>query len=557
MATASEAFGNHYFIPLSESKAREWVAALPLTDLGETTRRVFHGLVNLNRHTLPANTRLAISEMLRPATELALENLRRHLEAPSFPLSPKGQKIFELGQALMLEFAGSYQIAALDMITKKEGNKKSLQLAAYRALDMMGRVLLFSYALYMRTHENLWRDIHHLYLLAVENGVDELKMRDHAPGAPTIASRYLQMNLLALAKPYSLRQGEAERLAHYFAQHTHLVSLGMELPEQHLGEYVHAAVLNSDEPAVMMPVRELPHSPTVRTIALAPLVAHLDSQIRAAESKGAVLAMLQDGLIRNLAKRVVYHLTTLRNRSFNRFPKNETIGMVTRLPEVLAVVQHAQKQAEANPDHEAEDFLFNVFANHAEDDEATRQLAAAQQRSAIEARIQIWRVLNTSVGGYGLCWAEKETSGARVGEIVGLRNVADIHSSWMVGVIKWMEFASGKGLCCGVELLSTKAMVFSVKQVTNRKLTAKLPLDGLMLPSIEGAHPDPALILPAYLFQVGDELRLTFAEREERVRLVLLDECLGVFAYFRFTSLAQKPQAIEEEEDYAALWQSL
>ncbi len=95
--------------------------ALPLTDPGETTRRIFHGLVDLNRRALPAMTRLQISEMLRPAVDVALEALQRHLEARAFPLTHKSQKIFELTQSLMLEFAGSYQVAALGYADQEGG----------------------------------------------------------------------------------------------------------------------------------------------------------------------------------------------------------------------------------------------------------------------------------------------------------------------------------------------------------------------------------------------------------------------------------------------------
>lgn len=556
MATAEVPISNHRFIPLSESKARAWVAALPLTDPGETTRRIFHGLVDLNRRALPAMARLHISEMLRPAVEVSLEALQRHLEARAFPLTQKSQKIFELTQSLMLEFAGSYQVAALDMLTKKEGNKKALQLAIYRALDFMGRVLLLTYSVYVRTRETLWHDIHHLYLLATENGVDQVKIRDHSPGAPTIEARYIQMNLMALVKPYSLRQGEVTRLMQYFVQNTQLVGIGVDTGGQQMGDYVHAAILNSDEPAVMMPIGDLPHSPTVRVLTLKALVERMDDHIRDLESKGVPAMILQEGLSRNLAKRVIYHLTAVRNRSFNRFPKKESIGLVARMTDVLSVVRSSQR-AEASEDTEAEDMLFNVFMSGDYEDEGEVKQAVIQRVAEDEgARIQTWKVMNTSVGGYGLCWEGKEASGARVGEIVALRDLTDESSVWMIGVIKWMEFVAGKGLCCGVVLLSTKIMVLTVQQVINRPIIQKLPVDGLMLPSIEGTRPDPALILPAYIFQAGDEIRLEFAEREERVRLVLLDECLGAFAYFRFTTLAER--AIEEDEDdFTSLWQSL
>ncbi|WML91280.1 hypothetical protein RCF98_02735 [Thiothrix lacustris] len=556
MATDEAQITNHRFIPLSSGKAREWIAALPLTDPGETTRRIFHGLVDLNRRALPAMTRLQISEMLRPAVAVALEALQRHLEARAFPLTPKSQKIFELTQSLMLEFAGSYQVATLDMMTKKEGNKKALQLAVYRAMDWMGRVLLLTYSVYVRTRETLWHDIHHLYLLAVENGIEKVMLRDASPGAQTIEARYIQINLLALMKPYCLRQGEVSRLMQYIVQNTGLVMLARDADEQQMGDYVHAVILNSDEPAAMILLSDLPHSPTVRVFMLNALVARIDGHIRDLEAKGVPSMMLQEGLSRNLAKRVIYHLTAVRNRSYNRFPKKEQIGMVTRFPDVLTVIRDAQK-ADASEDAEAEDMLFNVFMAGDYDDEGDTKKSIIQQVAENEgACIQSWKVINTSVGGYGLCWEGKEVSGARVGEIVALRDMSDDSAVWMIGVIKWMEFVAGKGLCCGVELLSTKVMVVSVHQVINRSLSQKLPVDGVMLPSIEGIRPDPALILPAYIFQVGDEIRLEFAERQERVRLILLDECLGAFAYFRFTTLAENANE-EDEDDFTSLWQSL
>lgn len=547
---------NQRFIPLSERKARDWVASLPLADPGETTRRVFHGLVDLNRRALPPITRVRISELLRPVVEMSLAALQRHLEARAFPLTPKSQKIFELTQSLMLEFAGAYQLATLDMLTKKEGSKKAVQLAIYRSLDYMGQVLLLTYSVYVRTRETLWHDIHHLYLLATENGVDRLTIREAAPGAHSIEARYIQINLLALTKPYSLRQGEAPRLAHYFARHTDLASISREPDEEQVREYVHVAILNSDEPAVLMPASDLPHSPTVRVINLDMLLEEMDEHIHRLEENHIPAMILHEGLSRNLAKRVIFHLTAVRNRSFNRFPKKESIGMVMRMPDVLSVIRQLQN-AEDESDAEAEDMLFNVFvASDYDSDDAVKEAVIQQVDENEGARIQTWKVVNSSVGGYGLCWEGKEASGARVGEIVALRDMRNESSVWMIGVIKWMEFVSGKGLYCGVELLSTKAMVLTVHQVLNRQITQKLPADGVMLPSIEGARPDPALVLPAYVFQPGDEIRLEFAERDEKVRLVLLDECLGAFAYFRFTTLEEVAQE-EDEDDFDALWQSL
>ena len=125
MVTAEVSEQAPQLIPHTEAKAKVWVANLPITNPGETTKRLFYGLVDLNRRALPVATRIAIGEMLIPAMGVALEALQRHLVARAFPLTAKTQKIFELAQSLTLEFAGLYQVAALDIITKKEGNKNA------------------------------------------------------------------------------------------------------------------------------------------------------------------------------------------------------------------------------------------------------------------------------------------------------------------------------------------------------------------------------------------------------------------------------------------------
>lgn len=541
-------------IPLSESKAREWVAALPQTDMGETTRRLFHGLVEFNRRAAPPQVRLEVSHRLTPAVNLALQNLERHLVARSFPLSRRSHKIFELTQSLMLEFAGSWQVAALDILTKKEGNRKQLQQAIYQALDYMGKVLLLSCSVYIRTRETLWHDIHHLYLLAVEHDIDRAKMRDFTAGAPTIEARYIQMNLLALTKPYSLRQGEAAKVMQYVIQNAQCVTLTGDA-EFAVGEHVHAVMLNSDEPAAMIPASDLPHSPTVRVLNLNSLLADIDQNIRELDTDEISPLALRGGLSRNLAKRILFHLTAVRNRSFNRFPKKSRIGVVTRMPDVVSVIHEIQQQDAGH--NVEEDALFNVFISDEYGEEESARKAVTNPEDKSGAGIKTWRVLNSSVGGYGLCWEGQEESGARVGEIVALRDITDDTSVWMVGAIKWMEYVQGTGLCCGVELLSTKAMVLTVTKVVNRSVTQTLPMDGLMLPSIEGIRPDPALILPAYVFQPDDEVYLKFAERQERVRLILLDECIGAFAYFRFVALGDDAESAEEDGDFSSLWKSL
>ncbi|HMT93475.1 hypothetical protein [uncultured Thiothrix sp.] len=543
---------SRYTIPLSESKAKEWIDSLSMTDFGDTTKRVYHGLADLNRRSLSPVVRIRIGERLRPIFDLMLKNLNRHLSCRAFPLPERGQRIFDLNQSLLLEFSGLYQLAALDMITRDEVSKRALQITIYRVLDYLGLYLMSTYSVYVRTRESIWHDIHHMYLLASERGLDKARLSEGREGASSIEERYIQLNVLPLFKPYSLRQEEIVRIARYVESITHLIKVSNEpLHSDANQNFVHAAMLNNAEPAVIMPYRDLPHSPTVRVFNLAPVILDLDRQIQEISQEQSSGLILKNGLSRNLLKRMVFHLTIIRNRQFNRFPKQEKMAVVLGMQSILEVLYQAYHGSSSDQKRE-EDILFdNMLYGEA-------SLVTGSKRNVDETtnNMQIWDLINSSVGGYGLRWTHKESSAIRVGELIGLRDISHDENTWVVGVVKWMEYINKQGLFCGIELLSTKVQALKATAVVNREVTNKFPQQGLMLPSVDGLREDPVLILPSYIFQSGDKLIIDLQGREEQVVLSSLDECLGAFAYFRYKILTEEDKK-PPEDDFGSLWLDL
>ncbi|MEZ5534131.1 MAG: hypothetical protein R3F02_00770 [Thiolinea sp.] len=555
IAPAERVEFSQYEIPLNEGKAKQWIDSLSVMDAGESTRRVFHGLVDFNRRVVPPLTRIRIAERLHPKFELLRSNLQRHLTCQSFPLSARSQKISDLNQSLLLEYAGLYQLAALDMLNQDMERKKALQVAIFRVIDYLGKYLLSAYTVYARTRETVWHDIHHMYLLASERGLDKLKFSDE--GANSIEERYLQLNMLALCKPYSLRQEEVLRMARYIRENIKSVSVTNEpVHEEMLGNFVHAAILNNDEPAVIMPYGDLPHSPTVRVFNIRKLVMVLDRLIDEVKYEQSAVPVVAGGLSRNLAKRIIFHLTTVRNRQHNRFERDEEIMAVMGMSAVFQVVDNATNKS-AGSLRKEEDLLFNsmLYGEQIPDEEEGAE--QAMERAEQESGVRIWHVKNSSVGGYGLHWNNKHSSPAKVGELVGLRDMRQKDNPWMTGVMKWMEYLPKKGLYCGVELLSVETRVCEVEAIHNRQLRNQLPLQGLLLPEIEGLRSEPVLILPSYIFVPGDELKIKSGDQEElSVVLATLDECLGTFAHFHFKII--DPDSEEKEDDsFAGLWSSL
>jgi hypothetical protein len=560
------------YIPRSANKAKTWVRELPITNLGETTRRLYMGLVDFNQSRISSVIRIDIADTLGETARLVLNNLQRHLVSRAFPLPPKSQRIFELKQSLLLELAGSYQLAAVDMITTASVMKRPLLKAIYNAMLYLSDVLLQHYMVYSKTRDTLWHDLHHLYLLACDNELQDTSVFKDYDGLTTINDVYKQANLLALSNPYSLRQGEIERLDQLFQVLLPLVTIHPNA-DTITTELTYIIHLNRDAHAALVPASDILNSPTIRVLDLCELIEKIDDYISALESnaKPSEYYLFRDIGI-GLAKRLIFHFTRVRNRSAKREVKNESISVVTGLSHVVKVLNnHAKLESLdiASKSHDPSVInSFNSNPNPNADQAIMDQKSLSfkysenkQELSSASILMQTWTVINSSSGGYGLLWRDEESSAARVGAIVALRATHNIELEWQIGTIRWMEFINERGLCLGIEFLAPYVVPIEVKAVNSMDTnTAILPVLGLMLPVIDDVRPEPELLFPAQMFHTGNELKITFALHEETVLLNHRDECTGSFSIFSYTVVKKENLKLEDvidEEDYSTLWGSL
>lgn len=542
-------------IPRSANQARSWIGDLPLTNTGQTTRRLYMGLVDLNQEQMAATVRIEVSEVIRPITELVLGNLRRHLISRAFPLPTRTQKIFDLNQALLLELAGSYQLAALDMINSDNVSRKQLVRAIFRAMDYMARVLLQSYAVYSQTRKAVWHDIHHLYLLACENGLERFRVNKSEKHFSSIEAIYIYVNLLALSNPYSLRQGEIERLERYYR---HIVDdISVATNSDHIMQpFVPVAFLNNDEPPAVVPIQDVLNSPTIRLFNIASLLDKLKHYL--ADYHDELLdhnvPNTQSMLNPSLVKRLLIYLTQVKNRSCHREPTAaQPMQVLSGLSNIVQLLQIKPESDEDN-DPSDEDYIFSALNYH--DYSVKRK---EKQENPVLKHIQLWESDNKSTSGYGLCWHKATPSGARVGEIIAIKLIDEQEDRpWQVGIVRWLEFAKGQGLCMGMELLIPYAQAVEIKKVSSRHVAQPLPIAGLILPMIEGIRPHNEILLPEQMFKTGDQLSLELAGKEEVVRLGQCDETLGTFDIFSYQVMDEKVLSAEREQTvFENIWETL
>ncbi len=546
--------------PLTNAKAKKWVELLPTSNFGEMTRRLYFCMMELNNSQMPHQKRIEIAEIIRPYSEMSLENLKKHLVARSFPLPERSQKIFDLNQSLLLEMAGAYQLSALDMLTKGNVNTKLLLLSIGRSLNYMGRVLINTYTVYIKPKEALWRDIHHLYLLACENKIEHLTIPEKTKveyKSQTIEDYYKHISLLALARPSTIRLGEISRLDRFFRRVLSDIEIHNDTTKPR-GKYAHTAMLNSDEPPTLVPVAELLNSPTVRLFAMGKTLKALKEFAQETENANLGSNDTFPMLNHSLALRLINSLTLVKNRQFKRFPRDEQTPLVSHLSNIVKVIRIEQENSDENLNYtEDEHYEELIYGESSSSSSPWAATDAQQQLEDTDIELRAWQIQNSCSEGYGLRWTEKDPSGVRVGELIALQDPADDSEKWQIGTIRWMDFIQNTGLLVGIELLSPRALPVSIKRVTNRTLTQKLPTSGLLLPKIEGLKDKPYLVLPDYMFNLGDILEMKLGKRTENVEIIHINEGQGAFALCEYIASVSPEELQQQDDTYNEIWEVL
>lgn len=543
------------------SKARSWVSGLPVMDMGETTRQLFAGLTKLNNEPIAPQVRVDITEILLPYVKMSLENLDRHFLSRSFPLPDRSQKVFDLKKSLIMELAGSYQLAALDMLTKNSGSKKGLLISIGRAIQYMSVVIMNDYGIYSKNKKSIWHDIHHLYLLACEKKIQdkEIPHKDDVNGENlSIEEQYKLINLVALAAPNTLRQGEILRIREFFLKTLKDVKL-ISNPDKVKSKYAHITLLNSDEPASLMPVSDLLNSPTSRIFDLSKVIHQIDQFVTLSETDELGKHDKWPMLTHSLAKRLVYVLTTIRNRRYKRFEREEKASLVIRMPDVLNIIRENETDSfmdQINEDVE-DDNIYEALAAEDNIESPWSDIDIEELATNKDVTIHSWMIENSSSGGYGLKQIVSEATTARVGELVAIKDPKDTSGMWQISVAKWMDSFKGVGLRIGLEILSIHSMVVTVDEIKTRDISQKLPLEGVLLPTIDGARDEANLIFPGYIFKVDDELTMTLGSRQQHIRITKIDDTVGNFAYCNFEVLDATEIPEGSLESYDDVWEFL
>ncbi len=577
------------------ASVKAWIEALPMANIGATTRLIYAALNDLNHQDIPAQQRLKSLQLLHKPIQYISDHMKKHFVGQALPLSAKNLKIAQLSRDLSQAMATGYKVVVAEQLeTAARRDKKLLLGAVHQALRYLGQVLLKTYQAYEAIPAGTWQEVHSLYRFAESQKLHRTAIPG-TDGAASIDESYKQILLLALACPYRLRHGEAGAVYQALLDCSGLAALQ---PRDSASDALFVVDLEQDQP----PGYRVLHGPTAGENARLLDTRRLAARLRKALTDKEVPCGAQQGqerLREPTLRRLMLAWGITPKRRFSRVKNHSQVIVSMGLSSIhyfvsgevafnaASVAHECYRELGAVPPlhyREPADFGARTLRGAGDEPlpdvwELSYRLEGAASPSSTERAVaraaagmqidtshytQSWKMVNVSAGGYCMLWDNPETTRAQVGELLGIREESDPDTfHWRLGVIRWMKYDEKRGLELGVQMLSPGAVAIAARPDTPQSDDESYTR-GLLLPEIASIQQRATLLLPSPPFKVGTTAVANCHGKDVRVQLTELVENTGSFAQFQYVSLGEIEAPRDsgapdkkDPQDYDDLWELL
>ena len=596
----------------------QWINALPRADIGEMARLVYKGLHELNRVKVSDADRFRINEMFRePVQHLAMA-LKKHYIGLSFPLARKKQRVALLARELQAEMAIGYKIIIASKLANgiSRLDNKTLVPSVHRAMYYSSQVLLRCYQIYIPPPNNVWREIHRLYLYAQQASLHDVVVKneigEHSFDS-TITSLYKQLVLLSLAGPYRMRQSEIETINTMLVDWERFAHIKeITDPEQQTG--MCSLSLNGDDPPGYLTLCNDLNISYCRVLDTTPLIEVLGQHVVAGIPVHAPGALGRaNKLSVDLLRRLVLTWGGMAKRNFSRAPKNDKILVTLGLSAMHYFIHDPLQQMPQNgvddadrtatpsapaskiplldlglvplgdgavgkhvyvksrfvskpisTQNDAWSTLPKVHSSHHGHDPATGTGSDGPtpyniKYDAVRAQydFHVCTTVNESAGGFCLVWLPMEGTdhaglSALVGELIGMQEMDEPNKS------RWSVgvvrwMKSRDGK--QLELGIQKLAPYAIAAAVRQERTGKKQefQRALVLPEIKDINQPVTLVAPN-LYDAGDTLGLGIDSDKKSIQITKVLETTGAFSHFQFKDSKKSERARDAATDDESKW---
>ncbi|SDI56403.1 hypothetical protein SAMN05216588_11951 [Pseudomonas flavescens] len=570
---------------------KRWIAGLPKANIGETARQLYQALIELNQLLTASENRLQLLELLRPEVYFVCQHLERHFLNQAIVLDERPRKVANLCQALQNHLAIGYKLIISRLAPQPSRERNPLLgTALQRAVHSLNGPLIRTSQLYCPVPEGLWLELHQLYLIARQQNLHKLVIRDplarHTQGL-SVEQNYIVALLIGCSRCNQMRQGAIARLAEALEAWSPLVNLQAGADPSS----IFAVAPQLDGPPRYTSLFQPSELQNALGIDPTPLVDAIKDHLqRLPEERRQSRLQVPEGFTLDMLQHAAAAWGDISERTFQRTQGNGSmtlcIGMsalnyylangkvfsellkqpvdttasfkpVSGEPDIWSSAPDAQRSSEWEHGLPFEEIEYR---KPVDEQEPSPSAAGENYPSHTLA------IVNHSPGGYCLSWPKEVPNQLQAGELLGIRDTPQ--QGWSVAVVRWIRQVRGGGTQMGIELIAPHAQSCGLQLVRKAEQNSQY-LRALLLPEIAAISRPATLITPRLPFQEGSKVLININGKERRAVLSQKQTSTGSFSQFEYHDLEQKiadhATAVTAtgshrpagEEDFDSLWKSL
>ncbi len=554
------------------TRLHEWAMSLPKVNVGESSRRIYQTLQELNRLHVDARTRLGLLEALRPTVYFLCEALARHYLDQPAALPEKASKVATLAQAMQNHLATGYKAVCLDLLQRAQesDSQRLLALACHRAISDLSATLVRCMQLYLGPTPRTWQELHALHALAQKRGLNAQKINDptrqHCADS-SIDDAYIRALLMATCRPHQMRQND---IMLTYVRCEAWTSLA------HIERDDGLSGLHFFNPESDAPPAQRRQNGAHWQLSCTSLVENLQDML-AQQANSPLRVDPHKQLNQDLLRHLIHAWGDLSERSFKRVGGAGLILLSIGMSathyflggEIEFEASLHRDQSTPSPTDEFKDRLHS--AQMAIDPWGSGHYFGEANAEGVLSDIEFvahrndqsplyekhhCHIVNTSPGGYGLRWDAPMPATVRTGELVGLLDAEQKHAS--LGCIRWLQQLPGTGAFLGIEVLAPQVTPCGARLLRQNAGQGEF-LRAFFLPEMSTIQRPASLIVPNLIFRSGARVELSLAGATQMQNLGRLVRSSPSFCQFELGQHPRKGQqpATPQEEDFDAIWANL
>lgn len=508
--------------PVDPDAVNRWLSALDPLGNRADAHELHRGLKHSNRLHNDLDQRRAVLARFIPMLRDVHDELAPACRGQALPLGAEFQRTHRLLDSLLREEILAFKILLNDSEQPRHDDLR-------RALQALVRRAELSLHSYQNLPPELLLDAHRLYCIGEQHGLLDVVTTDGVEGErPTSASEhYVNLLLLSLADPHQQRIPQLPLVMDDLRRLSVQLRVSATLSAPNTEPVLHIDLQQGARPvfAAFQPVPasspdspdDAPALPAGRFLHLGPVLDALDEQIArirqvSSPHPGA------DILERQSVARLRVALTRERQRRQMR------------------TIDYGQRSLVFGHKAICAGLLFR--ARRIPDDAATPPADESASASAAPGNDVVWQLRNAS--SLGLCLQHNQCPAGlvQVGDLVSTDPVdasgpdtaaEQGRVDTLLSVVRWVRTAGEHTVRIGIEHLARGVLPVTVQRsddpdgIGESALIIACKVQGRVLQT---------LLLPPYLYQVGDQLTASLNQKARRIRLHRCLQSNGLFSHF-------------------------